>query len=101
MTWSDRFITSSKRRTISRQKEEQHLLDAQKDKMSGEAGRRSRSKRGSSVERSFGVWKLHRNQAHQHGRGLARVRAEVGLLALAQNTLTLYNHEKRSENASL
>jgi transposase len=90
----------SKGRTISRQKE-QHLLDAQKEKMSGEAGRRSRIKRGSSVERSFGDWKLHRNQAHQHGRGLARVRAEVGLLALAQNTLTLYNREKRNENSSL
>jgi hypothetical protein len=89
----------SKRRTISRQKD-QHILDAQKEKMSGEAGRRSRGKRGRSVERSFGDGKLHRNQSRQHGRGMSRVRSEVGLLVLAQNTLTLYNREKRSEKAS-
>ena len=90
---------NAKRRTISRQKD-QHLLDAQREKMSGEAGRRSRIKRGSSVERSFGDRKLHRNQAHQNGRGIARVRTEVGLVAIAQNILTLYNREKRCKNTS-
>ncbi|XZE54186.1 transposase [Planctomycetaceae bacterium SH139] len=88
----------SKRRTVSRQKD-QHLLDTQKEKMSSESGRRSRSKRGSSVERSFGDGKLHRNQANRHGRGLSRVRAEVVLLAIAQSTLTLHNREKRGEKA--
>jgi transposase len=90
---------NSKYRTICRQRD-QHLLDAQQEKMSGDAGRRSRGKRGSSVERTFGDRKLHRNQAHQHGRGLSRVRTEVGLVAIAQNILTLYNREKRCENAS-
>lgn len=89
----------SKRRTVSRQKE-QHLLDAQQNKMSGEEGRRSRGKRGGSVERSFGDRKRHRCTGHQSGRGLLRVRTEVGLVAIAQNILLLYNREKRRENVS-
>ncbi len=47
------------------------------------------------IERRFADGKLHRNQETQNGRGLHRVRPEVGLLAVAQNTLTLYNLEKR------
>lgn len=86
----------STRRTVSRQ-QDQPLLDMQKIKMSGEEGRSSARKRGSSVERSFGDGKLHRNQSWQNGRGLARVRTEVGLLAIAQNTLLLSNREKRSK----
>lgn len=88
----------SKRRTVSRQKD-QGLLDAQAAKMSGDLGRESQRRRGSTVERSFGDGKLHRNQNRQHGRGLSRVRAEVGLLVIAQNTLTLYNLEKRGKKA--
>ena len=89
----------SKRRMVSRPKD-QPLLDAQKEKMSGEAGRMSKRKRVTTVERSFGDGKLHRNQNHQHGRGLSRVRVEVGLLAIAQNALSLYNREKRRQRGA-
>ena len=84
----------SKRRTVARQSQ-QRVLDAQKKKMASEAGKRSGRLRGQVIERRFADGKLHRNQGVQNGRGLGRVCAEVGLLAVAQNTLTLYNLEKR------
>ncbi|QDV82562.1 transposase [Stieleria magnilauensis] len=84
----------SKRRTVARQSQ-QGVLDAQKTKMESEQGKRSGRLRGQVIERRFADGKLHRNQEPQNGRGLHRVRPEVGLLAVAQNTLTLYNLEKR------
>ena len=88
----------SKRRTVSRQSE-QWILDAQQNKMLSDKGTRSQRLRGQVIERRFADGKLHRNQDTQNGRGLTRVRAEVGLLVVAQNTLTLYNLEKRRANA--
>lgn len=84
----------SKRRTVARQSE-QRVLDTQKEKMESEQGKQSSRLRGQVIERRFADGKLHRNQETQNGRGLLRVRPEVGLLAVAQNTLTLYNLEKR------
>lgn len=88
------FGGKSKRRTVARQTE-QRVLDAQKQKMDSEQGKQSGRLRGQVIERRFADGKLHRNQETQNGRGLHRVRPEVGLLAVAQNTLTLYNLEKR------
>lgn len=84
----------SKRRTVARQTQ-QGILDTQKKKMESDEGKRSGRLRGQVIERRFADGKSHRNQETQNGRGLHRVRAEVGLLAVAQNTLTLYNLEKR------
>lgn len=83
----------SRRRTVSRL-EGQELLDIQQEKMEGEAGKRSGRLRGRTVERVFGEGKRHRNQNVQNGRGLQRVKAEVGLLVVAQNSLRLYNLRK-------
>lgn len=92
------FGGKSRRRTVARQSD-QKVLDKQKQKMNGERGKKSGRLRGQVIERRFADGKLHRNQDVQNGRGLYRVRAEVGLLAVAQNTLTLYNLEKRRANA--
>jgi len=90
---------TSKRRTVSRQSE-QHVLDRQKEKMDTVEGRRSQKRRAQVIERRFADGKQHRNQGVQNGRGLMRVLAEVGLLVVAQNTLTLFNLEKRAKTDS-
>ena len=45
--------------------------------------------RGQTVERVNADWKAHRKLRRFSGRGLARVRGEVGLIVLAHNVLTL------------
>ena len=87
---------NSKRRTVSRL-EGQRELDAQREKMESDAGKRSQRIRGQTVERSFADGKRNRNQGQQNGRGLRRVRAEAGLLVVAQNSLTIYNLKRRAE----
>lgn len=89
----------AKRRTVSRQSE-QPLLDAQNEKMLGPAGKRSRVLRAQTIERRFADGKQHRNQNQQNGRGLRRVRAEVGMLVVAQNTIALHNLEKQKKNTT-
>jgi hypothetical protein len=88
---------SGKRRTVSRQTE-QAVLDAQAAKMSTEAGKRSQRLRSQVIERRFADGKRHRGQESQNGCGLDRVKAEVGLLVVAQNTLTLYKRAERRKN---
>jgi hypothetical protein len=46
-------------------------------------------RRGQTVERVNADWKQHRKLRRFSGRGLARVRGEVGLIVLAHNVLTL------------
>lgn len=78
-----------------RRLEKQHLLDAQKAKMDSEKGRRSIKVRKSQVERRFADSKSHRDAIRLHCRGLSRAKAEIGLLVVAQNALTLYKLGKR------
>lgn len=79
----------SRRRTV-RRLEDQHLLNAQKEKMDSPAGRRSNSTRKRQIERRFADSKSHRDGACLHGRGLRRAKTEIGFLAVAQNALTLF-----------
>jgi transposase len=88
----------ARRRTLTRL-EGQERLDSQQAKMATDFGKRSAGLRGQTVERAFGDGKLHRNQNEQNGRGLIRVKAEVGLLVVAQNLLRLYNLRKRQPTA--
>lgn len=83
----------SARRTV-RRLEEQHLLDAQKQKMDSKVGRWSNTKRKSQIERRFADGKSHRDAARLHGRGIRRAKTETGLTVVAQNALTLYKLEK-------
>lgn len=92
--------TDVKRRCVSRLKD-QHLLDAQQAKMEGAEGKQSVRLRAEQVERRFADGKQHRNQGVQNGRGKSRVQSEVGLLVVAQNTLTIYNlRERRKQQAA-
>lgn len=88
---------NAKRRTVSRQVE-QSVLDRQIEKMNTPEGKRSKKIRAQVIERRFADGKKHRGQGIQNGRGLFRVQAEVGLLVIAQNTLTLYNLEIRRKD---
>jgi transposase len=82
-----------------RRMERQELIDAQQAKMQCEENKAAYRKRGQTVERPFADAKGHRNFGRLHGRGLRRARAEVGLLVLAQNLLTMNRLRKNALTA--
>lgn len=57
--------------------------------------------RGQTVERINADWKQHRQLRRFSGRGLARVRGEVGLIVLAHNLLTLQAERAKVSGAGL
>jgi len=77
-----------KGRTVKRLEGEE-LLEAHKAFMSTPEAKEAKRLRGSVIERPFGDAKQHRNLRRLHGRGLERVKAEIGLVVLAQTALTL------------
>jgi transposase len=77
-----------KGRTVKRLEGEE-LIEAHKAFMSTPEAKEAKRLRGSVIERSFGDAKQHRNLRRVHGRGLKRVKAEVGLVVLAQTALML------------
>jgi len=77
-----------KGRTVKRLEGEE-LIEAHKQWMSTPEAKALRRLRGSVIERYFGDAKEHRNLRRLHGNGLARAKAEVGLLVLAQTALML------------
>jgi len=85
-----------KGRTVRRM-EREDLIEAQHAKMQREDNKAIYRKRGQTVERPFADAKGHRNFSRLHGRGLSRATAEVGLLVLAQNILTV---QRRRKNAA-
>ncbi len=52
--------------------------------------------RRQTVELVNADWKAHRKLRRFSGRGLARVRCQVGLMVLAHNLLTLLSEEKKA-----
>jgi hypothetical protein len=76
-------------RTVKRL-EGQEILEAHQEKMNTPEAKAIHRARGSVVERAFGDAKRHRQFQRFHGRGLNRVKAETGLVVLAQNLLTLH-----------
>ena len=74
------------------------MLDALREKMKTPEGQARRKQRGAVIERAFADAKGHRNFRHLHGRGHRRARAEVGLVVLAQNTMTLYRLRRNCTN---
>ena len=78
----------------------EELLEAQKEKMQQDAVKARYRVRGQTVERGFGDAKGNRRVVRFHGRGLARTRAETGLLVLAQNLLLLDKRERNAVNSS-
>jgi transposase len=77
-----------KGRTVKRLEGEE-LIEAHKAFMSTPEAQKAKRLRGSVIERCFGDAKEHRHLRRLHGRGLERVKAEVGLVVLAQTALTL------------
>lgn len=77
--------------------EGEELLEAQREKMQTESAKKLYARRGQSVELVFADDKGNRRHDRFHGRGLARVRAETGLLTLARN---LFRLDKLQQSAS-
>jgi transposase len=75
-------------RTVKRSEGEE-LIEAHKEWMKTDEAKAARRLRGSVIERCFGDAKRHRNLRSLHGRGLARAKAEIGLVVLVQTALTL------------
>jgi transposase len=87
----------SKGRTMKRL-EGQELLDAQREKMQRPEIKAEYRQRGCVIERAFADAKGHRHCRRFHGRGLNRAKAEIGLLVLAQNLLTLHRLRNNAAN---
>jgi transposase len=76
--------TPRKGRTVSRM-EHEDLLDALRDRMATDEAKRLYKRRSQTVELNYADMKEHRGLRRFHGRGLTRVRTEVGILVLAHN----------------
>lgn len=87
------------RKTLKRL-EGQELVDEQRQRMTDPAMQKHLKLRGQTVETAFADAKGHRKMSSFHGRGLVRVRAESGLLVVAQNIMHLDNIEKKRANPS-
>jgi transposase len=78
--------TPHKGRTVSRM-ENEHLVDALRERMQTEAAKKAYKLRSQTVELSYADLKEHRDLRRFHGRGLRKVRAEVGCQVLTNNIL--------------
>lgn len=96
---ASRCLGGSGPRMIKRTEGEE-LLEAQRLKMEQDDAKERYRLRGQTVERGFGDAKGNRRVTCFHGRGLARARAETGLLALAQNLLRLDNLQRNPVNSN-
>jgi len=88
----------SSSRTIKRL-EGQELLDAQREKMADPNVQSRYRLRGQTVELAYADSKGNRRLDRFHGRGLSRVRAETGLMVVAQNLLRLDRLERNPINS--
>jgi transposase len=87
--------TPAKGRAVTRQEHEE-LIEALRARMATAEAQALYRRRGQTVERVNADWKEHRQLRRFSGRGLARVRAEVGLLVLAHNLVALRAEEKKA-----
>jgi hypothetical protein len=86
---------SKQGRQIKRLEGEELLVEHQQRMQAPEA-KQLRRQRGSVIERAFADMKQHRNVRRLHSRGKSRVEAEIGLLVLAQNLITLRRLKQRA-----
>jgi hypothetical protein len=85
----DRCVRDPEKGRTVKRLEGEELIEAHKRWMNTPEAKAFRRLRGSVIERYFGDAKEHRNLRRLHGNGLARAKAEVGLLVLAQTALML------------
>jgi hypothetical protein len=76
--------------------EHEDLVEALRARMATAEAKALYRLRGQTVELVNADWKQHRKLRRFSGRGLARVRCEVGLVVLAHNLLTLLAEEKKA-----
>lgn len=86
-------------RTVSRGEHEE-LVEALRARMGTEAAKALYQLRRQTVELVNADWKAHRQLRRFSGRGLLRVRCQVGLIVLAHNLLTLLAEEKKAKAAA-
>jgi hypothetical protein len=86
-------------RTVSR-REDEEAVEALRERMGSEAAQTLYKLRRQTVELVNADWKAHRQVRCFSGRGLARVRCQVGLLVLAHNLLTLLKEEQKAKAAA-
>jgi transposase len=99
-----RCVRNPMKGRIVKRLENQELLDAHRAKMATPEAQLHSKRRGEVVERAFADGKQHRGLRKHHGRGMHRVRAEVGLVILAQTAQTIHRlrtaRAKADENSS-
>jgi hypothetical protein len=83
-------------RTISRSEHEEHLT-ALRERMGTAAAKQLYRQRRQTVELVHADWKGHRKLRRFTGRGLCRVRCQVGLLVLTHNLLTLKTTDPKAQ----
>jgi transposase len=90
-------VTNPHRGRVIKRLEGQELLDVHREKMKTDRAKKLYRTRGQVIERAFGDIKHHRQARRFHGRGLHRVKAELGLLVLAQNFLAISRQRKNGK----
>jgi transposase len=86
--------TPASGRAVTRQEHEE-LIEALRARMATAEAKALYRLRGQNVELVNADWKQHRKLRRFSGRGLARVRCEVGLLVLAHNLITLLAEDNK------
>lgn len=81
--------------------EGQELIDGHRSKMAEQEMKELYKIRGQTVELAFADAKSHRRMTQFHGRGLWRVRAETGLMVVAQNLMRIDALERRRPNSGV
>jgi transposase len=88
-----------KGRTVSRSENEEHV-EALRARMSTDTSKALYRHRCRTVELVNADWKEHRKLRRFSGRGMGRVRCQVGLVVLAHNLLTLWAEENKPPAAA-
>jgi transposase len=86
---------SGKGRSISRSEHEEKI-EALRERMAMAPAKELYRQRGQTVELVNADWKGHRKLRRFTGRGLARVRCQVGLLVLTHNLLTVITKQRKA-----
>jgi hypothetical protein len=87
-------------RSISRGEHEEWIEALRARRETAEAKELYR-RRGRTVEWVNADWKQHRKLRRFSGRGLTRVRCQIGLVAPAHNLRTLLSQEKKAKAANV
>jgi transposase len=94
----DRCVRDPEKGRTVKRLEGEELIEDHKRWMNTPEAKAFRRLRGSVIERYFGDAKEHRNVRRLHGNGLARAKAEVGLLVLAQTAIMLAGLRRSAVN---